>query len=150
MAELTQGNKALPEAFTPEYLRQLELLRIRARRAFLGTKQGGHVSLKRGHGIEFSDFRQYQPGDDPRHIDWSVFARSERLYVKQFQEEQDLTVLLLIDSTASMVTPSNEKKWRNQGVHTTIPNPLVWFPLEKACTAWPESRSLFYSESHLW
>lgn len=101
----------LPETFTPQLLRQLELLRIRARRSFLGTRQGGHVSLKRGHGIEFSDFRKYELGDDPRHIDWNVYARSERLYVKRFQEEQDLSVFIFLDSTASMHNPAADRKW---------------------------------------
>ena len=85
------------ETFTPAFLRQLELLRLRARRSYLGTRQGGHLSLKRGHGIEFSDYRKYELGDDPRHIDWSAYARSERLYIKRFREEQDLSVLLLLD-----------------------------------------------------
>jgi uncharacterized protein (DUF58 family) len=101
----------LPATFTPQYLRQLELFKLHSRRAFLGTRQGGHVSLKRGHGIEFSDYRQYELGDNPRHIDWGVYARSDRLYVKRFQEEQDLSVLILIDSSASMFTPAADKKW---------------------------------------
>lgn len=101
----------LPETFTPDLLSTLELLRIRSRRAFLGTRQGGHVSVKRGHGVEFADYRQYQLGDNPRHIDWGVFARSDRLYVKRFQEEQDLSVLVIIDTSASMVTPRTDRKW---------------------------------------
>ena len=96
-------------ALEAAYLRQLELLQIRARRKFLGNRQGGHVSVKRGHGIEFSDYRQYELGDDPRHIDWGVFGRTDRLYVKQFQEEQDLAVLLVVDSSASMRIAEPEK-----------------------------------------
>ena len=68
----------LPASFTNEFLRQLELLRLQGRRAFLGTRQGGHLSIKRGHGIEFSDYRNYELGDHPRYIDWGVYARSER------------------------------------------------------------------------
>lgn len=102
----------LPKSFSPEYLRQLELMRIRARRAFLGTRQGGHQSIKRGHGIEFSDYRKYVLGDNPRHIDWGVFARNEKLYVKRFQEEQDLQVLIVIDGSASMITPDEDGKWQ--------------------------------------
>lgn len=102
---------SLPPAFTPDFLRQLELLKLRARRAFLGTRQGGHQSPKRGHGIEFSDYRTYEPGDDPRHIDWSVYARNERLYVKVFQEEQDVSVLLIVDGSPSMLTPEQDRKW---------------------------------------
>ncbi|MCB0336206.1 MAG: DUF58 domain-containing protein [Bdellovibrionales bacterium] len=101
----------LPDAFTKQYLRQLEVLRLRARRKFLGTRQGAHRSLKRGHGIEFFDYRKYELGDNPRHIDWSLYARSERLYIKRFQEEQDISLLLVLDATASMFTPASSKKW---------------------------------------
>lgn len=101
----------LPEQFTPEFFRRLELLKLRSRRSYLGTRQGGHLSLKRGHGIEFSDYRQYEPGDSPRHIDWGLYARSDRLYVKRFQEEQNLTMLLLVDGTTSMMTPLEDQKW---------------------------------------
>ncbi|NDC38114.1 MAG: DUF58 domain-containing protein [Proteobacteria bacterium] len=101
----------LPQEFTPEFFRRLELLKLRSRRSYLGTRQGGHLSLKRGHGIEFSDYRQYEPGDNPRHIDWGLFARSDRLYVKRFQEEQNLTVLLLVDGSASMMNPPEDQKW---------------------------------------
>ena len=89
----------------------LELLTLRSRRSFLGTRQGGHLSPKRGHGIEFSDYRQYELGDNPRHIDWGVFARSDRLYVKRFQEEQELSVLILIDTSSSVMVPENQAKW---------------------------------------
>jgi len=115
----------LPEIFTPELLNTLELFHIQAKRAYLGTRQGGHVSIKRGHGIEFSDYRKYELGDNPRHIDWGVYARSDRLYVKRFQEEQDLSVLIVLDTSASMVTPTTGK-WemaRNIGLA------LAWIAL---------------------
>lgn len=101
----------LPSTFTSGLLGQLELLRIRNRRTFLGSRQGGHISLKRGHGIEFSDYRKYELGDNPRDIDWGVYARSERLYVKRFQEEQDLSVFVAIDGSASMGVPKEDRKW---------------------------------------
>ena len=101
----------LPPSFTPALLAQLELLKIRTRRAFLGNRAGGHLSLKRGHGIEFSDYRHYELGDNPRHIDWGVYARSDRLYVKRFQEEQNLSVLIVLDTSASMGVPEHEGKW---------------------------------------
>jgi uncharacterized protein (DUF58 family) len=99
------------KALTPAFIRTLELFRVRARRAFLGTRQGGHLSPKRGHGIEFSEYRQYELGDNPRHIDWGVFGRTERLYVKRFQEEQDLRVLVAIDTSASMGAVPSDGKW---------------------------------------
>lgn len=99
------------ESFTPSFYKQLQQLKIRTRRAFLGSRQGGHVSLRRGHGLEFSDHRAYAPGDDFRHIDWNVFARNDRLCVRQFQEEQDLNVLFLIDTSQSMAFPSSNNKF---------------------------------------
>ncbi len=101
----------LPPAFTPKYLRCLELLELNARRSFLGTRQGLHKSRKRGYGMEFSDYRKYELGDDPRHIDWSAYARNEKLYVKTFEEEQDISVLLIVDGSASMFNPTSDKKW---------------------------------------
>jgi uncharacterized protein (DUF58 family) len=109
----------LPEAFTPEFLSRLELMRIHTRRAFLGARQGGHTSLKRGHGIEFSDYRMYELGDSPRHIDWGVYARSDRLYVKRFREEQSLSVLFILDGSRSMTALAAERKW-DRAVEITL------------------------------
>lgn len=103
----------LPPTFTPEYLRNIEQLRLRSRRAFLGSRQGGHISLRRGHGIEFAEYRKYEPGDDPRRIDWGVYGRTDKLYVKRFREEEDMSVLIVIDCSSSMVTPPQDKKWES-------------------------------------
>lgn len=101
----------LPEIFTTKFLHKLELLKLRSRRSYLGTRQGGHASIKRGHGIEFSDYRKYELGDSPRHIDWGLYARSERLYVKRFKEDQDLSVFIALDGTQSMHVPEANSKW---------------------------------------
>ena len=101
----------LPATFTPQFLSRLELFKMRSRRAYLGSRQGGHISPKRGHGIEFSDFRKYEIGDNPRWIDWGVYARTDRLYVRRYQEEENLSILVIIDTSASMRTPANERKW---------------------------------------
>lgn len=101
----------LPESFTPKFLRNLELLRIHTRKVFMGMRQGGHASTKRGQGIEFSDYRQYQLGDNPRYIDWGLYGRSDKLYVKRFSEEQELSVLIILDTSASMTTPISDLKW---------------------------------------
>ncbi len=89
-------------------LRQLDLLEIASKRHFLGTKQGKLLSPKKGHGFEFSDYRDYQQGDNPRYIDWGLFARSDRLYVKTYHEEHNLSVLILVDASSSMRFPN---KW---------------------------------------
>lgn len=99
------------EPFTPGFVRRLQQLKIHTRRAFLGSRQGIHRSTRRGHGLEFSDFRVYTPGDDFRHIDWGVLARTDRLYVRQFREERDLQVSVLLDGSASMALPEGEGKF---------------------------------------
>lgn len=97
--------------FTSSYLNQLELLKLESRRKFLGARHGGHISLKKGHGIEFSDYRQYQLGDNPRYIDWKVYGRSDKLYVKRSQEEQDFIVSIFLDASSSMGINSDPEKW---------------------------------------
>lgn len=99
------------ESISAQYLKRLELLHLTSRRSFLGSKQGGHASIKRGHGIEFADFRKYELGDDPRHIDWNLYARSEKMYIKRFQEEQDITIHIIADSSNSMFLPE-ANKWK--------------------------------------
>lgn len=88
--------------FDAQFFRRLQLLKIHTRRSFLGSRQGTHVSLRRGHGLEFSDYRPYTYGDDFRYIDWGAFARTDRLYVRQFREEQDLNVICMLDTSGSM------------------------------------------------
>jgi uncharacterized protein (DUF58 family) len=86
----------------PAFLRKLERLRIQARRAFPGTMRGERRSTRRGASVEFRDFRKYEAGDDFRHVDWSVFARLERLMLRQFVEEEDVRIEILIDQSRSM------------------------------------------------
>ena len=86
----------------PAFLRKLEHLRIQARRAFPGTMRGERRSTRRGASVEFRDFRKYEAGDDFRHVDWSIFARLERLMLRQFVEEEDVRIDILIDQSRSM------------------------------------------------
>jgi len=101
----------MQEPFTPQFFRRLQQLKIRTRRAFLGSRQGSHLSTRRGHGLEFSDYRAYAPGDDFRYIDWGAYGRTDRLYVRRFQEEQDLNVMVMLDTSASMAYPEGENKY---------------------------------------
>jgi uncharacterized protein (DUF58 family) len=86
---------------SPELLRQVRRLEIRARRLVASLFQGQYHSVFRGRGLEFSEVRAYQPGDDVRIIDWNVTARMGAPYVKKFVEERELTVLLAVDVSAS-------------------------------------------------
>jgi len=94
--------------FSADFFKRLQQLKIHTRKSFLGKRQGSHLSSRKGHGLEFSDHRLYSPGDDFRHIDWGILGRTDRLYVKQFREEQDLNVLVLLDASASMAHPKEK------------------------------------------
>lgn len=86
----------------PEFLRRLEALALVSRRLHRGAGRGEHPVLRRGSSLEFRDYRSYQPGDDIRAVDWNLYGRLDRLFVKVFAAEEDLTVSLLLDSSASM------------------------------------------------
>ena len=99
----------LPNPFTPEFLTQLETLRLRTRKETLGSQTGSYSSPRRGTSLEFADYRRYAPGDDLRYLDWGIYARTDRLYVKVFREEVDLFAYVFIDASASMAFPSREQ-----------------------------------------
>lgn len=101
----------LPNPFTPKFLAQLEILRLRTRKEFLGSRTGSYSSPRRGTSLEFADYRRYAAGDDLRYLDWGIYARTDRLYVKLFREEVDLFAYLFIDASASMGFPSVEVKF---------------------------------------
>jgi len=86
----------------PEALGRLKNLTLAARLVVEGFFAGMHRSPHRGFSVEFAEHRQYTPGVDPRHIDWRVFGRRDKLYVKQYEEETSLRCYLLLDKSASM------------------------------------------------
>lgn len=91
-----------PRLLTPSLLRRLERLRLHPRLTLEGKYRGDLQSRRRGLSVEFADYREYQPGDDYRSIDWSLLSRLDRLYVKLYQREEDLRLDLLIDTSRSM------------------------------------------------
>src|SRR6476661_6186899 len=98
-----------PTVFDEAFLRQLERLLLIMRSPVRGGLKGGRRSVKRGQSVEFADYREYTLGDDLRQLDWNVYARLERLFVKLFVEEEDITVTLLVDASASMATGTPSK-----------------------------------------
>ncbi|MCL6504033.1 MAG: DUF58 domain-containing protein [Pirellulales bacterium] len=86
----------------PAALVRLKNLSLAARLVVEGLFAGHHRSPHRGFSIEFAEHRQYTPGIDPRHIDWRVLGRRDKLYVKQYEEETSLRCYLLVDTSASM------------------------------------------------
>lgn len=92
--------------FDEKVLRKLEQLQLVATRVRAGVMKGERRSTKRGTSIEFADYRNYTRGDDLRRIDWNVFARLERPFIKLLEEEEDLSVYLLLDCSKSMEWPA--------------------------------------------
>jgi uncharacterized protein (DUF58 family) len=91
--------------FDEATLRKLEQLTLIADRVRVGVMKGDRRSKKRGSSIEFADYRNYSKGDDLRRLDWNVYARLERPFIKLLEEEEDLAVHLLVDASASMNWP---------------------------------------------
>ena len=85
-----------------EFLGKLERLRLLARRPVRGWAAGDRRSRHPGRSVEFHDYRAYGVGDDLRYVDWNIYARTERLHVKLFVDDEDLCLHLLVDASASM------------------------------------------------
>lgn len=93
---------ALADLLPADLAARLDRLDVLSRKVLSGRLQGERRSKRRGRSVEFDDYREYVPGDDLRHIDWNVFARLDRFVLKIFQEEEDLSLHLVLDCSASM------------------------------------------------
>lgn len=93
----------------PDALARLKNLRLIARTVVEGFVSGLHRSPFRGFSVEFAEYREYAPGDDLKHFDWRAYARSDRNYIKLYQEETNLKAYILVDASASMA-------YRSRGV----------------------------------
>ncbi|MGB1285531.1 MAG: DUF58 domain-containing protein [Aggregatilineales bacterium] len=98
MSQATESMLLLPEPVR----RRLDPLMLHAAKIRSGAMKGERRSIKRGTSIEFADYRNYVPGDDLRKLDWNVYARLERPYIKLLEDEEDLAVHLLLDCSGSM------------------------------------------------
>src|ERR1051325_3078935 len=83
-------------------MEQLRHVRLRPRGAAEGAFAGPHKSHYRGTAVEFADYREYTDGDDIRQVDWKVFARTDRYYVRLYEAERNLLSYLVLDTSASM------------------------------------------------
>jgi uncharacterized protein (DUF58 family) len=92
--------------FDDEFLKKLEYLNVVSKRALAGQNRADRLTPKRGRGLEFADHRPYTPGDDFRHIDWKAYKRLNRLLLRLFDEERDLSIYLMLDVSRSMAEPA--------------------------------------------
>src|SRR6201998_3669467 len=86
----------------PQMLARLEQLELVSRKIFLGRMKGERRSKRKGQSVEFADYRNYVIGDDLRFLDWNLFARLDRLFIRLFMEEEDLHFYVLLDNSLSM------------------------------------------------
>ncbi len=109
----------------PTVLGSLDNLEMRARVLVEGFLAGLHRSPKRGFSVEFTDYRQYYPGDDIRHVDWKLYARTDKLYVRQYEDETNLRCHILLDCSASMGYASGSMTKLDYG--RTLASALAYF-----------------------
>jgi len=93
----------------PDFMHRLEQLEITSRKIFASRQKGDRRSKRKGESSEFADYRNYVSGDDLRHIDWNIYARLDRLFLKLFLEEEDLNVSILLDVSKSMAEGKPDK-----------------------------------------
>lgn len=106
---------ASPTYLDPEILTKIARLELRARLVVEGFVSGMHKSPYHGFSVEFASHREYVPGDDIRHIDWRLFGRADRYYVKQYEEETNLRTHILLDCSRSMAYPDHPRAgWLNK------------------------------------
>lgn len=117
----------------PQTLARLSTLELRAKMIVEGIRSGQHKSPYSGVSVEFAHHRQYVPGDEIRHLDWKVYARSDKLQVKQYQQETNLDLVLLVDSSGSMKFGSRLFSDASGSAHDAAPDGrITWSKYDHA------------------
>jgi len=114
---------------TDDLMRRVERLVLQARARISGTMQGKRRSVRLGGSMEFADYRPYAPGDDLRRLDWHVYARTGKPYIKQYLDEQEVDIYLYVDVTASMGFPAGKCETGREGIGQRS----GWTKLDVAC-----------------
>ncbi len=114
-----------PNFLDPTVLAGLDNLELRARVVVEGFLSGLHKSPHRGFSVEFNDYRHYYRGDDMRHVDWKLYARSEKLYIKQYEDETNVRCVIVLDTSASMTYTSAGNSKLEYGI--TLASALAYF-----------------------
>jgi uncharacterized protein (DUF58 family) len=135
----------------PSELKALRSLDFRARYLVEGYMSGIHQSPFHGSSVEFSEYRAYQPGDDLRRVDWRLYARVDRLYLKRYEHETEARCYLVCDASASM-SYCGTRAWASKAVHSqTIAAAMAWLLLKQkdpvglaAFSESPDGRQLTY------
>lgn len=125
------ATQTLSERFDPKMLAALEGLDFKARYVMEGFLNGLHASPFHGFSVEFSDYRLYQPGDDLRHLDWRLYARSDRLCIKRYMQETNVRFYVLCDTSASMSYRGANAWGSKLECAKVVAAALTWFLLKQ-------------------
>src|SRR5215510_12083500 len=98
----------MASSLSPAVVAATQDLELAARLVVEGLRTGGNRSPFHGYSTEFRQHRSYRAGDDLKHLDWKVFARTDRLYTRQFRETTNLSLMLVLDTSASMAFPEGD------------------------------------------
>jgi uncharacterized protein (DUF58 family) len=115
----------------PDDIRRLKNYEFGAKAMVEGYLSGRHRSKQRGSSIEFHEFRQYVPGDDLAQVDWRVFARNDKLFLRTFEQETNLECHLFLDCSASMAFPENEERLSKIEYASFFAACLSWLVISK-------------------
>lgn len=116
----------MPGLLTPKLLESLAKLRLHSPHSVHGAYKGESRSKRRGASVEFSEHREYEPGDDFRHIDWNIYHRLDRLFVKLYTEDQNRTLNVLLDTSESMSIGDPSKIEYAKGVAAALTYVALW------------------------
>ena len=120
-----------PKYFDPQTLAKLPNLTLRAQHVVEGYLAGSHRSPAHGFSIEFAEHREYVPGDDLRYVDWKVFGRTDKFYLKQFEDETNLVCHLVVDISESMRYQGPLSPWSKYDFAATMAASLAWLILQQ-------------------
>src|SRR5882672_6875543 len=123
--------QTLSDRFDPKTLAALEGLDFKSRYVMEGFLSGLHDSPFHGFSVEFSDYRNYQPGDDLRHLDWRLFARNDRLCIKRYMQETNVRFYVVCDSSASMKYRGSTAWVSKLECAKILSGALTWFLLRQ-------------------
>src|SRR6187549_2251496 len=118
----------------PRTLARIHSLDLRARLIVEGLMTGMHRSPYQGISVEFAQHRQYVAGDDTRHVDWKVFGRSDKIYLKQYQEETNLHLISIVDASESMgygTVGGEKERWTKYDHATAIAASLSYMAIQQ-------------------
>src|ERR1043166_3765265 len=123
--------QSLTDRFDPKLLAALEGLDFKARYIMEGFLSGLHDSPFHGFSVEFSDYRNYQPGDDLRHLDWRLYARNDRLCIKRYMQETNVRFYIICDTSASMQYRGSSAWGSKLECAKVLASALTWFLLKQ-------------------